>query len=219
MNDTQSTHQAVTVREIQLSELGTVHGVTCDNDGHVWFAEGDGDLYCVEPGSGRVVKRFEGLGAQAGTAFDGTHIWQLTPTEILRVDPESGEVIRRLPAPDVHCSGMAWAEGSLWIGDFDGKGLVQIDAETGEVRKRLQTDRFVTGVAFLGDELWHGSWDGGDKPERPALRRIDGESGEVLEDLELPADLGVSGLAVDGEGRFWCGGGYAGGLHAVRRGS
>lgn len=218
MNETAKNRQASIVREIELEELGTIHGVTCDQHGHVWFAEGDGDLYCVEPATGRVVRRFENLGARAGTAFDGSHIWQLAGEEIIRVDPESGKIDRRIPAPQgTHCSGMAYAEGSLWIGDFNGKGLVKIDAETGSIQKRLEADRFVTGVAFLGEELWHGAWDAEREPAEASLRRLDVESGDVLETLELPSSIEVSGVGVDAEGRFWCGGGYGGGVRAVRR--
>ena len=69
--------EAEVVRELALDEFGQVHGVTYDNDGNVWFAHGDGDLVCVEPASGRVLKVHEKIGARAGTAFDGTHIWQI----------------------------------------------------------------------------------------------------------------------------------------------
>jgi len=216
MTPIENNQRATTVREIKLNEFGTVHGVTCDNQGNVWFAEGDGDLICVAPGSGRVIRHFKDMGAQAGTAFDGTHIWQLTPDSIIRIDTESGEIVRTLPAPkDVHCSGMAFAEGALWIGDFNGKRLIKVDIESGEIEKRLTTDRFVTGVSWSDESLWHGAWDKEDSGDA-SLRRLDPDSGEVLEDIQLPDELKVSGLGQDNEGRFWCGGGYAGGLQAVR---
>ncbi|MFT5049002.1 MAG: outer membrane protein assembly factor BamB [Chlamydiales bacterium] len=136
MTPIDNTQRAATVRAIQLKEYGTVHGVTCDSAGNVCFAAGDGDLVCVAPESGRVVRQFKDIGATAGTAFDGTHLWQLTDDTSMRIDPESGEVVHTLPAPaGVHCSGMAHAEVVLWIGDWDGKSLLKVDIETSKVEK------------------------------------------------------------------------------------
>ena len=42
-------------------------------------------------------------------------------------------------------------------------------------------------------------------------------TGEVLERLEMPAGVGVSGLESDGGDRFFCGGGPSGRLRTVRR--
>jgi hypothetical protein len=62
-------------------------------------------------------------------------------------------------------------------------------------------------------ELWHGTWEG----EESDIRRIQPKNGGVLERLELPAGIGVSGLEADGNGKFYCGGGPSGKLRAVRR--
>jgi hypothetical protein len=62
-------------------------------------------------------------------------------------------------------------------------------------------------------ELWHGTWEG----DRSELRRVDAETGEVLEQLELPAGVNVSGLDSDGGDQFFCGGGGTGKLRTIRR--
>jgi hypothetical protein len=62
-------------------------------------------------------------------------------------------------------------------------------------------------------ELWHATMEG----EQSDLRRVDPQTGEVLERLELPAGLVVSGLEADGAGVFYCGGSTSGKVRAVRK--
>lgn len=218
-NMTTRVDDAEIVRELQLAGFGDIHGVTCDDRGYVWFAHGDGGLACVEPASGRVLRQFAEFGATAGTTFDGTHLWQITRDRIVKLDPESGEIVHSIPQPDdCHCSGMAWAEGSLWVGNYDGKQLLKIDPVTGAVRKRLDVDRFVTGVTWIDGELWHGVWAKPDEADAEAeLRVIDTDSGQVRRRLRLPARVPVSGVGADAQGRLWCGGSAKGGIFGVRR--
>ena len=49
------------------------------------------------------------------------------------------------------------------------------------------------------------------------MRHIDPQTGEVLESLEMPAGVFVSGLESDGKDRFYCGGGKSGKVRAVKR--
>lgn len=79
--------------------------------------------------------------------------------------------------------------------------------------RTIESNRFVTGVTFVDGELWHGTWE----DDESGLSRIDRETGEVLERLEMPAGSGVSGLESDGGDRFFCGGGKTGMLRVVRR--
>jgi hypothetical protein len=60
---------------------------------------------------------------------------------------------------------------------------------------------------------WHGTWEG----DESDLRRIDPQTGAVLERLAMPAGVSVSGLESDGGDRFFCGGGTSGKMRAVRR--
>jgi glutamine cyclotransferase len=217
-HETRNSPKADVVRELELAEFGSVHGVTCDDRGNVWFAYGDGGLVCVEPANGRVLKDFPELGATAGTAFDGSHIWQITDERIVKLDRDTGEVVHSIPLPAPReYSGMAWADGVLWVGRFSGKQLVKIDPQTGEVLKTLDVDRLVTGVAWIDGELWHGSWASRDADRAEAdLRRIDPDTGAIEATVEVPG-VSVSGIGADGEGRLWCGGSSRGGVHAVRK--
>ena len=192
-------------------DVDDVHGVTFDGQ-QVWFATGD-RLNALDPESGNVMRSLD-IAADAGTAFDGTHLYQIAGAKICKIDPKTGEVIATIPAPgNGGDSGLAWAEGSLWVGQHRGRKIHQVDAETGAVLRTIESDRFVTGVTWVDGELWHGTWD----DRESDLRRIDPKTGDVLERLDMPPGTGVSGLESDGRDRFFCGGGSSGTVRAVHR--
>lgn len=188
-----------------------VHGVTFDGR-HVWFASGD-KLNAIDPDSGKHLKSID-VAAHAGTAFDGRYLWQIAEDRIQKIDPQTGDVVATIPAPGAGGdSGLAWAEGFLWVGQHRGRKIHQIDPATGAILRTIESDRVVTGVTWVDGELWHGTWEG----DESDLRRVDPESGKVLERVEMPPGAGVSGLESDGGDRFFCGGGTSGKLRAVRR--
>jgi len=188
-----------------------VHGVTYDGT-QVWFASGD-KLNAVDPASGKLTRSID-VAAHAGTAFDGRHLFQIAEDRIQKIDAATGKVVNTIPAPGGGGdSGLAWAEGSLWVGQYRERKIHQIDPETGAVLRTIESKRFVTGVTWVDGELWHGTWEGDDSD----IRRIDPDTGKVLEQLDLPAGTMVSGLESDGGDRLFCGGGSAGKVRAVRR--
>src|SRR3954453_17667036 len=188
-----------------------VHGVTFDGR-HVWFASGD-RLNAVDPASGTIVRSID-VAADAGTAFDGRHLFQIAGNRIQKIDPKTGRVLGTIPVPGGgDHSGLAWAEGMLWVGQYRDRRIHQVDPETGAILRTIETNRFVTGVTWIDGELWHGTW----YCNESDLRRVDPGSGEVLERLEMPPDVAVSGLESDGKGRFFCGGGSSGTVRVIRR--
>ncbi len=124
-------------------------------------------------------------------------------------DPESGEIVAAIAVPAN--AGTA----------FDGKHLLRIadtviqkiHPGTGAVLRTIESDRFVTGVTWVDGELWHGTWEG----ELSELRRVEPRTGRVLETLDVPPGVGVSGAESDGGDTFFCGGGNSGRLRTVRR--
>lgn len=188
-----------------------VAGVTYDGQ-RVWFASGD-RLNAVDPRNGEISGSIE-TPAHAGTAFDGTHLFQISDAVIRKLDPATGSVISEIPAPgNGGDSGMAWAEGALWVGEHRGRKIHQVDPETGTVLRTIETDRFVTGVTWAEDELWHATWE----EDKSDIRHIDPATGAVLDLLEMPAGSNVSGLESDSDHRFFCGGGNSGKVRVVRR--
>ena len=188
-----------------------VNGVTYDGQ-HVWFAAGD-KLNAFDPASGKALRSID-VAAHAGTAFDGQYLFQIAEDRIHKIDPNTGRVLATIPAPGAGGdSGLAWAEGTLWVGHYRERKIYQVDPETGAVLRTIETNRFVTGVTWVDGELWHATWEG-DKSE---LLQVDPRTGDILQSLEMPAGVGVSGLESDGGDRFYCGGGSSGKVRAVRR--
>ncbi|MEO5325013.1 PQQ-binding-like beta-propeller repeat protein [Mesorhizobium sp. CC13] len=188
-----------------------VGGVTFDGR-HVWFASGN-RLNALDPTSGTIVRTID-VAAHAGTAFDGRYLFQIAEGRIHKIDPETGNVLSSIPAPGGGGdSGLAWAEGTLWVGQHRGRKIHQVDPDTGIVLRTIESNRFVTGVSWVDGEMWHATWDG----DGSDVRRIDPDTGRVLEMLDMPPDVGVSGLESDGGEQFFCGGGNSGRVRAIRR--
>lgn len=144
----------------------------------------------------------------------GRHLFQIAEDRIQKIDPKTGRVLATIPAPGGgRDSGLAWAEGTLWVAQYRDRKIHQIDPQTGAILRTIETNRFVTGVTWIDGELWHGTWEG----DASDLTRVDPQTGEVLERLEMPAGTAVSGLESDGGDRFFCGGGNSGKVRAVRR--
>lgn len=204
------TAQAEVVREYVPIDEQQIHGVTFDGE-LVWFAR-DGELVAFDPGNEKIIHRHAIDSANGGTAFDGTHVYQLTRGEIVVVEPKSGKIVRRLPAPGQGGnSGMAWADGFLWVGQWSGRMIHKVDAKTGEVVKTLSTDRYVTGVSCVDGALWHGAAGDGKPPE---LRRL-GADGAVDEAMSVPVEM-IAGVERTPSGEFWCAG-EKGRLRLVRK--
>lgn len=202
--------QAEIIGEFSASKDGPVHGVSYDGT-HVWAATGDA-MRAFDPQSGAEVRSLAVAG-HAGTAFDGRYLYQIADAVIQKVDPESGTVIATIPAPGGgKDSGMAWANGSLWVGQYREQQIIQIDAESGAVQRTIQTNRFVTGVTWVDDQLWHGYSDDGNG----GLARLDPANGREMDVLDMPGKS-VSGVESDGGGLFYCGGGNSGLIRVVKR--
>jgi streptogramin lyase len=204
--------QAEMVREYgPYPGINHIGGVTFDG-AHVWFAGGE-SIVSLDPESGAVVRQIA-VPAEAGTAFDGEYLWQIADARIQKVDPRTGKVVATIPAPaNGRDSGLTWAEGTLWVGEYRARKIHQIDAKTGAILRTIESDRFVTGVSWVNGELWHATLD----DEQSELRRVDPKTGKVLEQFDLPAGIAVSGLEGDGAGVFYCGGTTSGKVRAMRK--
>ncbi len=188
-----------------------VNGVTHDGQ-HVWFASGE-KLNAFDPSTGNMLRSID-VAAHAGTAFDGRYLFQIAEDRIHKIDPKTGQVLATIPAPGGGGdSGLAWAEGTLWVGQYRSRKIHQIDPDTGAILRTIESNRFVTGVTWVDGELWHATWEG----DESDLRRIDPRTGEVLESLDMPRGVQVSGLESDGGDQFFCGGGPSGKIRAIRR--
>src|SRR3954469_20743194 len=168
-----------------------VAGVTCEG-GRVWFASGE-TLHAFDPASGESVRTLD-VACDAGTAFDGRHLFQIAHDRIQKIDPATGTVLSTIPSPGGgRDSGLTWAEGTLWVGQHRDRKIHQIDPETGAILRTIESNRFVTGVTWVDGELWHGTFEG----QESDIRQVDPATGEVLARLTMPAGTMVSGLESD----------------------
>jgi glutamine cyclotransferase len=207
-----NTSAAVILREYgPFPGVERVGGVSYDGT-NVWIATGE-RLVAFDPEEGDTVRALD-VTCHAGTAFDGKHLFQIAENRIDKIDPDTGRILHTIPAPgNGGDSGLAWAEGALWVGQYRERKIHRIDPETGEILRTIDSNRFVTGVTWVDGELWHGTWEG----DESDLRRIDPTTGEVLEKVDMPAGTAISGLESDGGDRFFCGGGDTGLVRIVRR--
>lgn len=190
--------------------VDAVHGVTYDQK-QIWFAAGE-QLHAVDTSSGAVQRSIE-ITANAGTAFDGQHLFQIANDRIQKIDPQTGAVVDSIPAPEGDVSGLAWAEGKLWVGAYKDRKIHQVDPASGAILRTVQSNRYVTGVTWVDGQLWHATWE----DDACDLRHIDPQTGEVLQALDMPSGSGISGLESDGDSLFFCGGGNSGKIRVVRR--
>jgi len=155
-----------------FEDVAKIGGVTFDGE-QVWLATGD-KLQSVDPASGKAGRALN-VAAHAGTAWDGKYLYQIAESNIHKIDPQTGQVLATIPAPGGGGdSGMAWAEGSLWVGVYRQRKIHQVDPETGKVLRTIESNRFVTGVTWVDGEMWHATWEG----DESELRRIHPQSAE-----------------------------------------
>src|ERR687891_73477 len=191
--------------------VDSVHGVTYDGQ-QVWFAAGD-KLNAFDPASGETVRSID-VAAHAGTAFDGRHLFQIAEDRIQKIDPKTGRVLATIPAPGGGAdSGLAWAEGTLWVGQYRERKIHQVDPQTGAVMRTIESNRFVTGVTWVDGELWHATWDA----DGSDVRRLDPETGAVLQKLHMAPGVGVAWMETDRGGQPFFGGGNSGKVRIIRR--
>lgn len=73
-----------------------IHGVTHDGQ-RVWAATGE-RLVAFDPASGETTRTLA-CASDAGTAFDGKHLYQIAEARIDKIDPATGQVLASIPAP------------------------------------------------------------------------------------------------------------------------
>src|SRR5262249_14964016 len=130
--------KAKPVSEIAIEGVGRIHGVSFDGR-YVWFADGTrGGLCAIDPSTKKEVCPPD-VEAEQGTAFDGTHLYQVGSKVIRKIDPKTGEVISTIPLPDDDVSGLAWANGALYAGGYRGRSIRKIDPKTGKVQKTIRS--------------------------------------------------------------------------------
>jgi hypothetical protein len=91
---------------------------------------------------------FGGVTRAHGVTFDGSQVWLATGETL------QGRVVAKIPAPGKgNDSGLTWAVGTLWVGQYRDRKIHQIEPATGKILRTIESNRFVTGVTWVDGEL------------------------------------------------------------------
>jgi streptogramin lyase len=123
---------------------------------------------------------------------------------VLRVDPEAGRVVDRIPVPAESATSLAFGHGSVWIASSGRDTVSRVDPRTGEVAAEIEVGRGAVDVAAGGGsgDVWVA---GAYLAEAKKLSRVDPETDRVVAEVPVAAHKrygGAQGVAA-GEGAVW----------------
>lgn len=167
-----------------LSEIQTesIHGsgITLGN-GALWIGSTWGlKTLKVDPASGKTLKAFDTPGAGMNkfgnpTRPSGAHglewvegkYWMAVPASglIYLMEPESGEMVRSIPAPGWRTHGLAWDNGALWCAETSEDAIYKMDPQDGKLLAKIQLspqDPDPHGMTIKDGVLWYSDATSGD---------------------------------------------------------
>ena len=172
----------------QLTLPGDPDWLAVDEHG-VWVQRNSGELAVVDPATNEVSGSVNvgdpelcaGIGASYGA------VWTCVASDVVRVDPETLEVVARLPVKKQAVQGhLVGGFDRVWVLTSDGSKLVGIDPATNQVATEFELPARGNDVTLSDDALW--------VPCRVDDRvlKVDPTSGEVLLDLAIDNPMAVA---------------------------
>ncbi|MDP9225750.1 MAG: hypothetical protein M3P18_18305 [Actinomycetota bacterium] len=138
-----------------------------------------------------------------GSVWVGVHPLDNAPS-ILRIDPETAEIVARIPTSvvpswEVGGGGLLVADGSVWAAGSagaSGGAIVRIDPSTNSVAETIEVPQgSVADVAVNADGIWvliQGN------PDEPEVVRIDPSTHQIVATIPLSGGYGRSIFAGEG---------------------
>jgi ABC-type transport system substrate-binding protein/tRNA A-37 threonylcarbamoyl transferase component Bud32 len=128
-------------------------GALTTGDGSVWVAEDFGShVWRIDSRSGKITGRFVvGDGGINGAAYGAGSLWLARGSEVLRVDPHSGQIARRISAP---AQRMVYADGALWTATPGDGRVAKIDPGDNTVVARQKLHPWLSDLAVGGGSVW-----------------------------------------------------------------
>ena len=116
----------------------------------------------VTPGSGvygNITARSTPSGGHGLKWADGKY-WMAVPAsgKLFLMEPETGDIVRSVPAPGVRTHGLAWDNGDLWCVESDGRVIYKLDPRDGRPIARIQLtkeDPEPHGLDISRGVLWY----------------------------------------------------------------
>src|SRR5256884_9791635 len=98
----------------------------------------------VPAGSGNWTKGANATASGAhGIKWVDDKYWMAVPAsgKLFLMEPESGEIVRSIPAPGVRTHGLAWDRGFLWCVESDGRTIFKLDPRNGAPGGSIQLSK------------------------------------------------------------------------------
>jgi hypothetical protein len=115
----------------------------------------------VTPGSGIWTKGTNATVSGAhGIKFVNGQYWMAVPAsgKLFLMEPESGEIVRSIPAPGVRTHGLAWDDGILWCVESDDQAIYKMDPKDGKLLAKIQLSKqepALHGLDIRNGVLWY----------------------------------------------------------------
>ena len=115
----------------------------------------------VTPGSGIWTKGPNATVSGAhGIKFVNGQCWMAVPAsgKLFLIEPESGEIVRSIPAPGVRTHGLAWDDGILWCVESDDQAIYKMDPKDGKLLAKIQLSKqepALHGLDIRNGVLWY----------------------------------------------------------------
>jgi streptogramin lyase len=138
------------IREVQTE---SIHGSGITYGNGVWWIGSTKTLKTikVDPKTGKTLKSFDTPGAGLygnlttpsgahGLKWVGGKYWMAVPAsgKIFLMEPESGVIVRSIPAPTVRTHGLAWDNGSLWCVGASEREIYKMDPRDGKLLAKIK---------------------------------------------------------------------------------
>jgi hypothetical protein len=115
----------------------------------------------VTPGSGIWTKGPNATVSGAhGIKFVNGRYWMAVPAsgKLFLMEPESGEIVRSIPAPGIRTHGLAWDNGTLWCVESNDQAIYKMDPKDGKLLAKIQLskqDPALHGMDIHDGVLWY----------------------------------------------------------------
>lgn len=159
--------------------------------GALWIVTQSGVLDRVDPRSGRVVAAITvgSTSYQAVATPDAIWVSNRNDGTLSRVDPRTNRVTATVPTPGIEPGGMAYADGSLWIGDDTdtGRQIVRMNPTT-HAMTRVTAGQRPAYLAATADAVFVSDVGAG------TVTKIDARTGKILSVAHAgtsPVNLGL----------------------------
>ena len=120
----------------------------------VWVTEDLGSsVWRIDATNGKVESRItigeRGIGP--GIAYGAGSLWLAHGSDVLRVDPRTGHVLRRLPAAS---SWLAFADGAVWAATTNSGIVSKIDPLDNRIVARAKLHGWLSDLSVGGGSVW-----------------------------------------------------------------